>query len=522
MGIFDRFRRPQLADLPAPWAPGPSLHAAIVEARDEDGVLPAGFTLPDEAPPDPTQLRWAPGALDGVLSHHGPPASAEGRVEAIAAAVRQLVDRPTAEGLARLHGAVGDAPLLGQADAVADALREGPSLDPEALHGLAEHLATTATEREMVKLGLLLLGLVAADGDEEILWTLGAHDELTLFALVALLSRPEATDRDVWKLARRARGWGRIQAVERLGGTPDPEIRRWLLREGFRNDVMVEYVAHLCATTGGLHEALAGDVDDALLLAASALLEALSHGGPAEDLAHYAHREVAVARYLDRVAERMAAGVADLEVLSALLALRARLREDRELALDPELRSRVEALAERPPWREAVERALDAEGVHGRPLRLSRELGIDTFDRLRARLERDPIDAAAWLSLMPQVQDEARLEVAVALGETLPLGAIASGPARDLGLGPEMQPHVCLDALLQDLDRHPGVGRRLLATALQSPSVRNRNLALRTLAAWPEAAWPDLRTAVARLAAEDPDEGVADRARRVLDGQPLD
>jgi hypothetical protein len=38
-------------------------------------------------------------------------------------------------------------------------------------------------------------------------------------------------------------GWGRIQTVRRLAGTQDPQIKAWLLRHGFRNQIMDEYLA---------------------------------------------------------------------------------------------------------------------------------------------------------------------------------------------------------------------------------------------------------------------------------------
>jgi Cyclic nucleotide-binding domain len=42
----------------------------------------------------------------------------------------------------------------------------------------------------------------------------------------------------LWSIARRVHGWGRIQVVERLNGTGNLEIQGWMLREGFRNEVM--------------------------------------------------------------------------------------------------------------------------------------------------------------------------------------------------------------------------------------------------------------------------------------------
>src|SRR5258708_7530826 len=64
-------------------------------------------------------------------------------------------------------------------------------------------------------------------------------------------------DRVLWSLAGSVEGWGRIHAVERLQGTDDEEIRDWMVRHGFRNTVMNEYLAWIAATTGRLAGRLA-------------------------------------------------------------------------------------------------------------------------------------------------------------------------------------------------------------------------------------------------------------------------
>jgi hypothetical protein len=86
----------------------------------------------------------------------------------------------------------------------------------------------------------------------------------------------------LWTLAKNVDGWGRIHVVERLAQTENPHIKDWLLREGFRNSVMYEYLAYTCATAGGLVAALSqGTVDRELLTSTGELLDALIAEGPA-------------------------------------------------------------------------------------------------------------------------------------------------------------------------------------------------------------------------------------------------
>ena len=535
MSFFDRLlgRRPRLDRLPTPWGDRPPIYEAVRAAARPDGSLPNDFELPDESG-RAGELRWAPGALDGVMSHHAGPADTDARAAGIAEAVVALTERASEAHLETLQERVTTAPLLDCVDELASALMRTPDLDADRLHDVGRFLATRAADREMVKLGLAILGLVEGLDDRDLLLALGAHDELTLFSVVALTNRPDATERDLWKLAQRARGWGRIQSVERLEGTSDPAIQKWMLEEGFRNEVMDEYLAHLCATSGRLLEALEGPADDALLAGAAGILEALVEGGPAPGLEEYEEGAAAAERFLDHVAERAGEGSFDLALLGAVVRLRAFIEEDRDwrplasFGWTADLRdglARVAgAILSRPEWEANVRQALDAreDRERYRGEHLARLLAVDTFDRTCARLEREPVDAPGWFDLLRQVDSPERLALALALADRLPLDAIASGPAEELGLGPAYAAHGCLDALLQDLGRFPGQGWPLVRAGLRSPVVRNRNMALRALAQWPRGDWPEAARAALEAARDaEPSEEVRQRMEAALEGRRL-
>jgi hypothetical protein len=80
-------------------------------------------------------------------------------------------------------------------------------------------------------------------------------------------------------------GWGRVHAVERLRRTGDEEIRDWILRHGFRNKVMNEYLAYIAATTGRLLDRLEEpDPDEELIAAVGEIISVLVAGGPPPDI----------------------------------------------------------------------------------------------------------------------------------------------------------------------------------------------------------------------------------------------
>ncbi|MEV4076296.1 hypothetical protein ACGFJC_12115 [Nonomuraea fuscirosea] len=84
---------------------------------------------------------------------------------------------------------------------------------------------------------------------------------------------------------------------------------------------------------------------------------------------------------------------------------------------------------------------------------------------------------------------------------------------------PDRRPHRALDLVLQSLDAWPGHGWPLIAAGLASPVVRNRNLAIRALAAWDHATLPpEARTAVAAALRAEPDAGVRERLERLHEG----
>ena len=119
-------------------------------------------------------------------------------------------------------------------------------INHERLYELSHSFVTESPDREPVKFGIAILGLFRQPADQELFQTLGRHDEFTLFCAVAIANSSEDHDESLWTLARNVNGWGRIHVVERLARTENPAIKNWLLREGFRNSVMYEYLAATC------------------------------------------------------------------------------------------------------------------------------------------------------------------------------------------------------------------------------------------------------------------------------------
>ena len=512
------------SDLPSA-ARGPSIYGFIREHLDEAGRLSeSGMSLPDEPAVMSGELRWVAGAMDGVMGHHAGGGGAEVKAEKAAEAFVAACRRPTKRRLRRLYGAVSDDSVLGYLDATIELLAQrAPSRDP--LHDLGVWLATTAPDRGAVKVGIAVMGVTGLDEDVHVVRALGAHEEFTLFAAVAVTNGLEDPESELWALASAVDGWGRIQCVERLRGTTDPAIRAWILRTGFRNSIMYEYLAHIAATTGGLLEELkSSDPDRELLTAAGEILEALTAGGPAEDIDDYEEGADAVAAYLDHLGTH-AATLGDFHAVAAIQDFLARESGWDERVARGWTASRRSAfevrcaeILGRDVWRDRTAVALLSEdpGEFWRADQAARRLGIDTFDLHLRRVRQDPF-GNGWFAAWQQADATRAEELAAAARESLPLADIATGPADALGLGPEWRAHGALDWTLQALRNHPGVGADLVLVGLQSPVTRNRNMSLNILKEWPRSHWPaGARELAERLAHSDPNDQAREFAAEVL------
>lgn len=114
-------------------------------------------------------------------------------------------------------------------------------------------------------------------------------------------------------------------------------------------------------------------------------------------------------------------------------------------------------------------------------------------------------------------------QVATLAEKQFALDEIATGSRDNLGIGPNYLSHGQLDFILQELHRFPGVGFPLIQCALQSPVVRNRNMALKALFSWERTTWPDSLEAFLINGHDiEPNEETKQRFDSLLKGLPLD
>jgi hypothetical protein len=486
-----------LDKLTPPWSSGVSIYIHI---RDN----PKAAELPDALKPrKPNELTWSSGALDGVFGHHmasAKPEEVSRRVQKMLNPLKRLVREATDTNLKSLYDAAVEESILPIADAFQSELSKILPSHKSKLAQVGRYFAAEADRREATKFGILLLGVFGNRTDAPLLETLALHDEFTLFAALALARITDDREGALWSIARRVRGWGRIQVVERLNETRNQEIQAWMLREGFRNEVMNGYLAGICARTGKLHLALdRAEIDRPLLDGVAGIIRALIEGGPADSVDDYQHAPVAIQRYVNHVLKAQDLDLEHFlcvsEILEFLLAdegWESRFSKGWTGDLRDQLRDQCDEILRRDVWKNKIAIGLKSEDpiVFYEADTAAAKLKIDTRELHFTKVRSAPLTSSSWYRLLHQTDETQIDEIIDFACSVLPLEEIATGPDNHLGLGPGYEAHGALDWLLQDLKRFPGRGWELIRAGLRSPVVRNRNMALQAFLAWPRGQWP--------------------------------
>lgn len=500
-----------------------SIYQFLLQYKDSDQLPEIAQILPDESHDD-GQLKWAAGALDGVMTHHNSSLPDTEQIDQILMLFTRISTQVNKQDIEQLYLIIKE----GNTSALIDSLIEKfleLDINFDSLYQFLYWLLLNTPDREVVKFSIALLGSYTAK-QTELFQLFGMHEEFTLYSAVALNNtiedRQEAEDA-LLCLAKKVHGWGRIHLVERLARAPSAEVKDWLLREGYKNSVMFEYLAYTCATAGELKTALEkASVDMPLLTSTANILEALIMGGPAEDMHDYDEGASVCLSYLAQLQKQP---LADLSILRTLLIMRDFVAEqiddsypnwDENTKID--ILNKINSLITSDNWLGLVEKELlsndnakfwIAADVYTR-------LG---FDAWQARFDHQKNNSGdQWFYLM-KTDDLNRIQQTIQLAKKQnDFSIIATGPELKMGFGPEFKAHGVLDFILQELSRFSGVGEDLILIGLNSPVIRNRNMALSAIEGWDKKFWSDkIKSDLQKLVNIEPDADIKNRITALLD-----
>ena len=266
-------------------------------------LLDVMLELPDEeALIKENEIRFVAGGLEGAFGHHSKPEDVDKNASKAYSAIKRLLQNPNSKNIDLFYRTVNSESALEYIDPLLDKIISDRSINHNHLRIFAEWLTKSSPDRGPVKIGLAILGLYSADELKELFFLMGSHEEFTLYATVAIQNFTDDNENGIWRIAKSVAGWGRIHAVERLKDTENKKIKEWMVREGYQNSIMYEYLAYLCATSGGLLSELQNPKpDDALIIGAGEILRALVNGGPAEDMSDYLYGIEASTLYLQHL-----------------------------------------------------------------------------------------------------------------------------------------------------------------------------------------------------------------------------
>ena len=488
-----------------------SLYQYIQLHRDSDtGRLAAdAMILPDEPVTRRfSRLRWMPGALEGLGTRHMQWDGSAKAAQAITLLEQIAAGSPSAE--AALYELLrADDVVTFYSDALDYAAARIPDAEPR-LHDLARRLATQSRDRGPVKFGIAMLGSMGDENDLDIVRTLALHDEFGLYAAEAIAELAPQRQQALYEMAQKLSGWGRIEAVTLMTATQDPKLRRWLLTEGFRNDVTPQYLAYQCATIADLADAMsdrANATDMAFLSGVSDLIQSLIKPGPSRDSQTYAETpDVAISYLQDVQGKKDSIGFLLTAQLLDEYANTAPWSADQKGSVK---KLAAPIIADK-SWRRRVITTLSDDRADLEQAEVAaNKLDIETFDLHLKRLTKNGAVAKRW-QLAFSAADPHQLAPLLNVAEKTFGPRFAQG-----AVGRVNTSDTALEAVLQGVAKYPGTGIPIVDASLLDISPVVRRAAVETLVRWGGPYLRDMTVRAALSAAADGETDEALKARMV-------
>ena len=460
-----------------------------------------GMVLPDEpATRRFSRLRWLPGALEGLGTRHMEWDGSAKAAQAITLLQQIAAGSPSAEAALYELLRVDDVVTF-YSDALDFAAARIPDAEPR-LHDVARRLATQSRDRGPVKFGIAMLGSMGDENDLEIVRTLALHDEFGLYAAEAIAELAPQRQQALYEMAQKLNGWGRIEAVTLMTATPDPKLRRWLLTEGFRNDVTAQYLSYHCATIADFADEMsdpANATDMRFLAGVSDLIQSLIRPGPSRDSQMYAEIPTVAIDYLQDVQGKK-------DSIGFLLTAQVLNEYANTAPWTAEQKAAVKKLAAPiiadKSWRRRVIATLSDDRADLEEAEVAaNKLSIETFDLHLKRLTKNSTVVKRW-QLAFSAADPRQLTSLMTLADKTFAPRFAQS-----SVGRANTSDAALEAVLQGVAKYPGTGIPIVDASLLDISPVVRRAAVETLVRW---GGPYLRDMTVRRALSAAADGETD------------
>ena len=294
-----------------------SIYELIKTSIQNNSELPEDFKLP---PKDPNGVPWADGAMDGVYIYHT--VRKEEDIEALKSIVFQISEGKFEEAQTNLDKL--DFSMISRRYSLLNwIVQEEEKINLNNLYEFATLQLTTSKNIELIKFCLSVLTIVNIETDKDTIEKvklLALSDEFTLYCLdilvccLDILVQLEDSNEEIFEIAKKVKGWGRIYSIEYLQATNN-KIKEWMLEEGCHNYVLPAYTAYTCAKKINLVEILNEDkISNKKFNDISYLMNALLDETAITGISALEDRELLIERYLEK-AKTLSSTEEDYEVV---------------------------------------------------------------------------------------------------------------------------------------------------------------------------------------------------------------
>ncbi len=516
------------------WRTDNSIFKFLFSNLNDNGTLSeVEHDLPDEKKDD-DKIRFAPGLMDAMFGADDSDDSKK-RIAELSKHLKNVAtkgDKMSEQEFYRLitekEGVIGIIDEFLQT-----VVSESLPIEPY-LFNYAKDLATKTDKRNAVKFGIAILGLCQNRSVLNNIKILGLHDEFTIYSAIAIANLSDNVENDLWELAQKVDGWGKIQLVDRLANPElNQPIKDWLIFDGYKNSIMYEYLAYTCATNGELHKKLESEqIEHKLFKSASDIIDALIvEYSPAEDITTYPFASQVIQDFI-RHAKKHATEISNFNTLHKikdfLTDLQNDIGEQKKNGWNQNIISNciielVEILNSR-DWKVFAYEGLKSKdkGVYWNAKQASEKLGIDLWETVWARLGENPIDSSSWYDVIYYGKPEHADKIIDFALKNLPFDELIAGPTNSNGFGENYHKNVSLEYVTTYLENYPQKGEKIVLTALKSPVTRNRNTAIKVLDKWKKENWSsEIEKEIRHLQEIEPNKDTKENIERLLNGKEL-
>ena len=457
-----------------------SIYKRISEVLQKEGQVPYNFEL-EERNHDDNELRFAPGALEGILGHHS--SWKEEEAGALAHFLKTHLQEEPAQLVKEYEEKFSELKIATyQNQLLKEIIENKEAYDANRLVNHAFYMMVEGEKIETVKMGLALMALFNMSDNEQVktvLINLGCCEEFTDYMLTNIQDWPEDEQNKIYfQLAKKLTGWGKITVVEQLRADTE-EIQEWLLCEGCRNDIMYSYLGFVCAKKCEyLNRLRARTLNEKELQGAIDIMDGLLDEGPCGGISILKDAEETIYWYLCQFENKQI----NSENYSQFLQIKEYLEtkmDEKSLQWKQKALDKLKYILSSVDVKMLVFNSLKDDTYNAISIagKMEINIGLEILVLMQKDFEKYYMHGHYFFTHNQYVDEY------VALGEQkLDYEKLPTGMGKSLALG--KQNYWSVDMIVQYLHAYPGIGKELVRVCINAPITRWRNMAAKTLEGW--------------------------------------